>query len=225
MHETETSRQAKEETGRAVAEDLAVGKQSLALTATRAEARDVNEAARFVAEEKGRLRGENVVVCTAHGERQFAEGDRVLFTRNHKALAVKNGDLGTVKSIAGQDGQARMKIDLDRGGERQVDTRTYDHLEHGYAVTVHKAQGSTVDRAHVLASDNGMSSREWAYVAGSRAREETHVHADQTTLADFAPDWARKRQKDVTLDYPLAQERTSQPSQRDYAQDHGLTRE
>jgi len=49
---------------------------------------------------------------------------------------------------------------LDRGGERQIETSNYDHLDHGYAVTVHKAQGSTMDRTHVVAAEQGMASRE-----------------------------------------------------------------
>ncbi len=201
VHESESGREAKQETGRAVADDLSQGKLSLALTGTRAEARDVNEHAREAAKEKGLVQGEDIPVSTAHGERQFAEGDRVIFTRNSKDLDVKNGDLGTVREVLGQDGQAKMKIELDRGGEREIDTRQYDHLDHGYAVTTHKAQGSTVDRAHVLASENGMSSREWSYVAASRAREETHIHGDRATLAEIAPAWSKARQKDVTLDY------------------------
>ena len=118
---------------------------------------------------------------------------------------MKNGDLGTLKAIEhGKLGQARITVALDRGGERQIDTTHYDHLDHGYAVTVHKAQGSTVDRAHVVAAEQGLASREWAYVAGSRHREEIHIHADRATLLELAPAWAKARQKDVTLDYGQA---------------------
>jgi hypothetical protein len=42
---------------------------------------------------------------------------------------------------------------------------------HGHALSVHKAQRVSVDRAHVLAGER--SRREWSYVAASRAREET----------------------------------------------------
>ena len=44
-----------------------------------------------------------------------------------------------------------MKLD---GREQRVavDTKFYKHLDHGYAATVHKAQGSTVDRTYVLAT-------------------------------------------------------------------------
>ncbi len=201
VHETENARGAKEEMGKAIAEDLVQNKLSLGLTGTRLEARDVNEHAREAAKEKGLVQGEDVRVAMSAGERDFAAGDRVLFTRNNRDLDVKNGDLGTVREVEGRDGQAVMKIALDRGGDRDVDTKKYDHLDHGYCVTTHKAQGSTVDRAHVLAGEDGMSSREWSYVAASRAKEETHIHGDRATLAELAPSWSKARQKDTTLDY------------------------
>ncbi len=221
VHETDSGREAKQEAGHAVAEDISNGKQSIALTATRAEARDVNEAARQAAEERGLLKGENVTVTTHAGEREFAEGDRVIFTRNNRDLEVKNGDLGTVQKVerAGENA-ARMTVTLDRGGEREIDTSKYDHLDHGYCVTTHKAQGSTVDRAHVVASENGYTSREWAYVAGSRAREETHIHADRTTIEELAPAWSKARQKDVTLDYARAEKPERHQPEKEPAREH-----
>jgi len=207
IHETGTAREAKEQMGKAIAEDLAAGKLSLGLTATRSEAKDVNDYAREAGKSRGLIHGEDMSVSTRHGERRLAEGDRVLLTRNNKELDVKNGDLGTIQHIEYEEhGQARLAVLLDRGGERHIETLTYDHLDHGYAITVHKSQGSTVDRAHVLAAENGIESREWAYVSGSRHREEVHIYADRATLAELAPQWSRSRQKDVTLDYSPAQE-------------------
>ena len=48
------------------------------------------------------------------------------------------------------------------------------HLEHGYALTGHAAQGATVERAFVLVEDRG-ALQEWGYVACSRARRETRL--------------------------------------------------
>jgi hypothetical protein len=61
-------------------------------------------------------------------------------------------------------------------------------LVHGYAMTGHVAQGATVDRAFVLASE-GMS-REWAYVALSRGRISNRLYVAAQTddaRAEFAP--------------------------------------
>jgi hypothetical protein len=47
------------------------------------------------------------------------------------------------------------------------------HLDHGYALTVHKAQGTTVDRAFVLATES--LTKEAGYVALSRARARSEL--------------------------------------------------
>jgi len=69
-----------------------------------------------------------------------------------------------------------------------------EHLDHGYALTVHRAQGATYDRAHVLAAGGG---RELAYVALSRAREGTTLHATADDLPqlqhDLDLDWSAER--------------------------------
>ncbi len=122
---------------------------------------------------------------------------RVLFLRNDRNRDVLNGDFGTVQKIR----NGKIEIRLDRGGMKEIDPRVYPHLEHGYAATCHKLQGATLDRCHVLAPDNGMAGREWAYVAGSRAREAFHVHADRMTLLELAPDWSKSWAKETTLDY------------------------
>lgn len=210
VHASETAQEAKQVMGQVLVQDISTGKTSLGLTATRQDARDVNIVAREAARERGVLQGDDVEISTRHGARSFAAGDRVLFTRNHAELDVKNGSLGTVKGAQVVDGRPRLLVELDGGGLRVVDPTQYDHVDHGYAVTGHKAQGSTVDRAHVLATDSGLSSREWAYVAGSRAREETHIYGDKTTLMELAPAWSMARQKDVTMDYAVRERKQSE---------------
>jgi len=197
VHEYETGRSTKEGIGEMVSRDLAEGKVSLAVAATREEARDINEWARLHAREKGLVAPEGLRVPTSHGEREFAKGDRILFTRNDRTLDVMNGDFGTVRGTR----NGTLRIELDRGGVKEVDSSLYDHLDYGYAATCHKLQGATVDRCHVYASENGMGGREWAYVAASRAREAFHIHAEKTTVRELAPQWAKSRGIDTTLDY------------------------
>jgi hypothetical protein len=67
-----------------------------------------------------------------------------------------------------------------------VDSRYYDHLEHGYAATVHKSQGTTVDRTYVLATPH--FDRHSTYVALSRHREAA---AEFYGREDFEPGWSR----------------------------------
>lgn len=111
-------------------------------------------------------------MTTARGEREFAAGDRLYFLRNERALGVKNGSLGTVERI----GSGVLLVRLDGEEERRVvvDTKFYNDVDHGYAATVHKAQGATVDRTFVLASPH--LDRHATYVALSRHREAAALY-------------------------------------------------
>jgi hypothetical protein len=79
-----------------------------------------------------------------------------------------------------------------------------DRLALGYATTVHRSQGATVDTGHVLADGGG---REVAYVAMSRAREATHIYtaADDTAVAvqDLTTDWLQERRPRWAIDTGL----------------------
>jgi len=125
--------------------------------------RELNEAARDRMREAGDL-GEDVRVTVERGERNFAAGDRVMFLANERGLGVKNGTLGTIEDIS----TTSMSVRTDDGRSVSFDLKDYDRIDHGYAATIHKAQGMTVDRTHVLATP-GMDAH-GSYVALSRHR-------------------------------------------------------
>lgn len=101
----------------------------------------------------------------------YHRGDRVLFTQNSKNLGVRNGHLGTVTGAT----PLGMLVQLDTGKVTVVPP-LYRHIELGYAVTTHKAQGITVENALVLAGGT-MADRELSYVQASRARGHTAIYA------------------------------------------------
>jgi RNA helicase len=79
---------------------------------------------------------------------------------------------------------------------------THSALDYGYASTVHKAQGATVDRTFVLAT-SGMD-RHLAYVGMTRHRESAELYAgrdDFKSIDDLKERLSRARPKDSTLDY------------------------
>lgn len=170
------------------------------LTHTNAEVRELNEAARDAMRASGDL-GDDVAVKVERGDRMFASGDRVMFLRNERSLAVKNGTLGTIERVSGQG----MAVRTDDGRSVVFDTKDYRDLDHGYAATIHKAQGMTVDRSHVLATP-GMD-RHGAYVGMSRHREGMALHYGRDDFKDQARlvrTLSRDRPKDMASDYARA---------------------
>ena len=186
----------------------------LMLAYTRADVRVLNELAREQMRGSGHL-GEDRDVRTERGPRQMAVGDRVLFLRNERGLGVKNGTLGELRSMRG----SVLEVQLDEPGKRgagaliQFDLRDYASLDHGYATTIHKSQGTTVGRSYVLASEH--MDRHATYVAMTRHTGRTELHYGRDEFADedrLAARLSRERSKDTTLDYaqeepPMARNR------------------
>ena len=127
---------------------------------------------------------------------RFAAGDRVLFTKNDRNLGVKNGMLGELVGFAGTVARVRT----DDGQTIDVDDRQYPHLEYGYATTIHKAQGMTVDRAFVLGS--GTMDKHLGYVAMSRHRERLDVYlpSEQFQRRSFEEVISKARRQESALD-------------------------
>ena len=126
-----------------------------------------------------------------------------MFLKNERALGVKNGTLGAVQSVT----PGRMAVMLDDGRSVAFDVKDYSHLDHGYAATVHKSQGVTVDRVHVLATP-GLD-RHAAYVALSRHRDSVDLHYGRDDFTDqgkLVRALSRERGKDMASDYARASE-------------------
>ena len=174
-------------------------KSRIILTHTNAEVQSLNEEARERLRASGDL-GEDVGVQADRGTRQFASGDRIMFLRNERSMGVKNGTLGTVEQVAAD----RMGVRLDDGRQVAFEVKDYAAVDHGYAATIHKSQGVTVDRTHVLATP-GMD-RHAAYVALSRHRDGVQLHYgrdDFASDAKLAAVLSRDRAKDMAADYAV----------------------
>jgi Ti-type conjugative transfer relaxase TraA len=126
---------------------------------------------------------EEILFQTETGKRAFATGDRIVFGRNDRKLGVKNGMLGTVAQA--RDGKIKVALDGEIPRTKSFDPHTYRSFDHGYAVTIHKSQGATVDQAYVLGSrtmDNHL-----AYVAMTRHRDAMTLYIS----AEDRPKWAQ----------------------------------
>jgi Ti-type conjugative transfer relaxase TraA len=167
------------------------------LTHTNQEVQMLNREARDRLHAQGEL-GTDLTLRTERGLREFADNDRILFLKNERGLGVKNGTLGTIEKTAPDS----LAVRLDDGRRIDVDLKRYAHVDHGYAATVHKTQGMTVDRSYVLATP-GLDAHS-SYVALSRHRDGTALHYGRDDFADEAAlrrTLARERPKDMALDY------------------------
>lgn len=167
------------------------------LAPQRAQVAELNERARAALRAAGQL-GEEQRVQTDEGELAVATGDRLMFRKNDRELGVKNGTLGTVAGIEG----GRLTVWLDSGRDVEVELAAYRHVTHGYAATVHKAQGVTVDRVQVLAARN--MDRHGAYVALTRQRESVTFHWSEESFKNrkrLLRYIGREGIKDTSLDY------------------------
>jgi Ti-type conjugative transfer relaxase TraA len=175
----------------------------LVLAHRRVDVAELNGAIRAARQERGALAGERPYQ-TAEGERAFAPGDRLLFRENNRSLGVKNGMLGTVEKA--ELGRLEIRLDTAKGpGQGRsvaISMADYAAVDHGYATTIHKAQGATVDRTYVLAS--GSMDRHLTYVAMTRHRESVALYAGQDEFKDVAAlssRVSRAQLKETTLDY------------------------
>jgi Ti-type conjugative transfer relaxase TraA len=138
---------------------------------------------------------------TEDGMRKFAAGDQIVFLKNDSTLGVKNGMLAKVIEAAPGhivaaigEGEARRQV--------MIEQRSYRNLDHGYATTIHKSQGATVDRVQVLASLS--LNRHLTYVAMTRHREDVALYCGTRSFAmagGLSKVLERRDAKETTLDY------------------------
>jgi ATP-dependent exoDNAse (exonuclease V) alpha subunit len=156
---------------------------SVMIAYRRRDVAELNAVARALMASDRRLGRERLALASGI---ELAVGDRVVCNRNERRLGVANGTRGTVATVD----LAAHAIALDTDdGRRLALPASYlnvGHVEHAYALTGHRTQGLTVERAFVLAGGEGQL-REWGYVALSRARGETRLYTSAPDLETETP--------------------------------------
>ena len=156
---------------------------SVMIAYRRADVAELNAVARTLLDRDGLLGRERLRLDDGT---EFAAGDRILCTRNDRRLGIANGSRGTVTTV---DREKRtVEVELDDHRRLTLPARYLDagHVAHAYALTGHKTQGLTLERAFVL-TDERRALQEWGYVALSRAREQTRLYTIATELEPDAP--------------------------------------
>jgi len=124
-----------------------------------------------------------------HEDSGLRLGEPVLCTRNLHAWGLQNGSLGRIdaiedspKPLHGPDGEpkgmALAWAQWDDGERRPVTEEVLDALELGYAVTVHKAQGSQFERVLIPVYAARNLDRTMLYTAMTRAKTQVILVGD-----------------------------------------------
>jgi Ti-type conjugative transfer relaxase TraA len=162
--------------------------------------KELNQSARHHMIEAGLLKEAGYKFDTVKGAAQFQSGERIIFLKNENSLGVKNGSLGTVEDINDKS----MMVRLDNGKRVAFDPKRYNHFYYGYAATVHKTQGVTVDKAFVLGTKH--FDKHSAYVVLSRHRKDVrlYVSGDKDGFKNYGHMkylMSRKRPKSLIKEY------------------------
>ncbi|MCE8000528.1 MAG: Ti-type conjugative transfer relaxase TraA [Rhodobiaceae bacterium] len=162
---------------------------------------DLNLRVRDSLVESGQL-GAGSTFEVAGGAREFAPGEQVIFQSNDRALGVKNGMLGRIEAASGNTLDVRVGPDGGSGQVVNVDLKSYSHVDYGYAATIHKSQGVTVDRSFVYGSSS--MDRHLTNVSMTRHRDDVKFYSSADEFKDpskIGAKLSRARLQSTTLDY------------------------
>jgi len=174
--------------------DTAGGHRSLMMAATTEDVTALNNAAHAARVDAGQVDAGGSGVRLRDGLAAYP-GDIVVTRRNtpglrvsgghHDGATVSNGDLWTVTAVAG-GGALTVRGTTHRGTLTLPAGYVGEHVELGYATTVHRAQGMTVDTAHTLMAPS--LTRSAAYVGLTRGRDANHLYLVTDTTTEAHPD-------------------------------------
>ncbi len=179
-------------------DDVTAGLDASMLAWRKASVAELNTRARTWMAATSRLTGPALV---APGGQTYRAGDWIVTLAPGARGELVTSERGTVTGVDPTAGTLFARMDDGRVQRFGTEDTGAERLSHGYAVTVHRSQGSTVDTAHRLDDGGG---RELAYVAMSRARQRSSVYivADNVDQAaeDLIRDWSDERRAIWAID-------------------------
>ena len=154
------------------------------------------------------------------GDIKFREQDRVMQTKNNYNIlwekenerefkkelgnGIFNGELGTIERINKEE--KTVKVRFDDGKAATYDNTDLEQLEHAYAITVHKSQGSEFDVVILVASQSApmLLTRNLIYTAMTRAKKLLIIIGPQNVV-NYMIQNNTTRQRNTGLKFKLEQ--------------------
>lgn len=200
------------------------GKSALALASRNKDVRALNNEIKQQMIDRGLLNPDTAHQVELTGPSGLTEfdtlyqGEKVMLRMSNKDMGLVNGDTGTIESF----GDSKMVIAIDREdgpGSVEIDLAEYSHIQPAYAMTVHKSQGATVDRALCL-PNVGMADSRSLYVAATRAREGTDLYIEEGQLGLFEEAADKREAKLSTLSQYTQGEKLDMQTQAEQASNY-----
>lgn len=135
--------------------------------------------------------------------KEFYEKDRLVFLSNSRDLNVKNGSIGTIERIKGNEVQ--VLLDGKEQNRINFNIKDYKNFDLGYSLTVHKSQGVTVDDTQLYLDKD--TNKNLTLVGCTRHRENLTIHCSKdlekgiANLDQLIEASNRKSTKDLVSDY------------------------
>jgi conjugative relaxase-like TrwC/TraI family protein len=117
-------------------------------------------------------------------------GDEIIFSAQFRIpdeKRIENGISGTIIDTSRDEDKVTIKTHEREPREVQVDTSEFSDLSLSYAAHVHKGQGITAETSGILIG-GWQTDKEHAYVAVSRAREQTQIYVSREDLGEMGLD-------------------------------------
>jgi Ti-type conjugative transfer relaxase TraA len=149
----------------------------------------LNYAMRNVRRERDEL-GADHKFTTKRGQEAYAVGDRMQIIGTDRERGLFNGHAGTITKIKGTT--IHLKLDGRAGQLIAFDAKEFNEFRHGYAGTIYKGQGRTLDQTYLYHSEHWRSAA--SYVALTRHRDKAEVFVARNTaptLKELARQMAR----------------------------------
>lgn len=156
------------------------GKSTLLIAGTRDQVRDINR--RFILERrsKGQSEADPAKTVALRDGLDVGRGDQIVCRKNeddvtsHDGRTIENGMTFRIENVGRRDVSC---VSLADGSRWEIPREFLETgCEAGYACTVHRCQGMTVDRCAVLFPSDANTPCNLQYVAGSRGKEENHFY-------------------------------------------------
>ncbi len=173
---------------------------------TNEEVRRLNDALQAIEIARGRVR-DCITLETERGTLSVGVGDRIAFRGTWKPKGIYAGALATVASIEG----TRMTVRSDRGREIVFDNREFTNIDLGYAGTIYRGQGKTLDQTYLLHTHHWRDAASYVAMTRARAQTEVFVGRDQApSLRALSAQMARQSSRGSTLRYQAPAEKEQQ---------------